>query len=120
MFNFFNKTAKRRETLVALRGTNPEWTSNNYHSLVSESFQKNVFAFRSINLIASGIASIPMDVKNEDLTINSELLAHPNKEQGRSSFITSIVIYLLLTGNAFIYSDGDQLYCLRSDRVNSF
>jgi HK97 family phage portal protein len=120
MFNFFNKTAKRRETLVALRGTNPEWTSNNYHSLVSESFQKNVFAFRSINLIASGIASIPMDVKNEDLTINSELtelLAHPNKEQGRSSFITSIVSYLLLTGNAFIYSDGDQLYCLRSDRV---
>ncbi len=120
MFNFFNKTAKRKETLVALHGTNPEWTSNNYHSLVSESFQKNVFAFRSINLIASGIASIPMDVKNEDLTINSqltELLAHPNKEQGRSSFITSVVSYLLLTGNAFIYSDRDQLYCLRSDRV---
>lgn len=120
MFNFFNKTAKRKETLVALRGTNPEWTPNNYHSLVSESFQKNVFAFRSINLIASGIASIPMYVKNEDLTINSkltELLAHPNKEQGRSSFITSVVSYLLLSGNAFVYSDEDHLYCLRSDRV---
>ena len=120
MFNFFNKTAKRKETLIALRGTNPEWTPNNYHSLVSESFQKNVFAFRSINLIASGIASIPMYVKNEDLTINSkltELLVHPNKEQGRSSFITSVVSYLLLSGNAFVYSDGDHLYCLRSDRV---
>ena len=120
MFNFFNKTAKRKETLVTLRGRNPEWTPNNYHSLVSESFKKNVFAFRSINLIASGIASIPMYVKNEDLTINSklnELLAHPNKEQGRSSFVTSIVSYLLLAGNAFVYSDGDQLYCLRSDRV---
>jgi len=120
MFNFFNKTAKRKETLVALRGTNPEWTPNNYHSLVSESFQKNVFAFRSINLIASGIASIPMYVKNGDLTINpklTDLLSHPNKEQGRSSFITSIVSYLLLSGNAFIYSDEDNLYCLRSDRV---
>jgi len=120
MFNFFNKTAKRKETLVTLRGRNPEWTSNNYHSLVSESFQKNVFAFRSINLIASGIASIPMYVKNGDLTINSklnELLAHPNKEQGRSSFVASVVSYLLLAGNAFVYSDGDQLYCLRSDRV---
>ena len=120
MFNFFNKTAKRKETLVTLKGRNPEWTPNNYHSLVSESFQKNVFAFRSINLIASGIASIPMYVKNGDLTINSkitELLAHPNKEQGRSSFITSVVSYLLLAGNAFVYSDEDQLYCLRSDRV---
>lgn len=120
MFNFFNKTAKRKETLVALRGTNPEWTPNNYHSLVSESFQKNVFAFRSINLIASGIASIPMHVKNGDLTTNpklTDLLSHPNKEQGRSSFITSIVSYLLLSGNAFIYSDEDNLYCLRSDRV---
>lgn len=120
MFNFFNKTAKRKETLITLKGRNPEWTPNNYHSLVSESFQKNVFAFRSINLIASGIASIPMYVKNGDLTINSklnELLAHPNREQGRSSFIISVVSYLLLTGNAFIYSDGDQLYCLRSDRV---
>lgn len=120
MFNFFNKTAKRKQTLMALRGSNPEWTPNDYNSLVSESFQKNVFAFRSINLIASGIASIPMCVKNEDLTINrnlTELLAHPNKEQGRSSFITSVVSYLLLSGNAFVYSDEDQLYCLRSDRV---
>ena len=120
MFNFFNKTTKRKETLVALRGSNPEWTPNNYNSMVSESFQKNVFAFRSINLIASGIASIPMYVKNEDLTINrnlTELMTHPNKEQGRSSFITSVVSYLLLSGNAFVYSDGDQLYSLRSDRV---
>ncbi len=120
MFNFFNKSAKRKETLVALRGSNPEWTPNNYNALVSESFQKNVFVFRSINLIASGIASIPMCVKNEDLTINSNLtkmLSHPNKEQGRSSFITSVVSYLLLSGNAFVYSDENQLYCLRSDRV---
>ena len=120
MFNFFNKTAKRKETLVALRETNPTWTANNYHSLVSESFQKNVFAFRSINLIAAGIASIPMCVKNSDQSINEKLtkqLAHPNSDQGRSSFITSVVSYLLLSGNAFVYSDGDQLYCLRSDRI---
>ena len=120
MFNFFNKTAKRKETIVALRGTNPTWTANNYYSLVSESFQKNVFAFRSINLIAAGIASIPMCVKNSDQSINEKLtkqLAHPNSDQGRSSFITSVVSYLLLSGNAFVYSDGDQLYCLRSDRI---
>lgn len=120
MFNFFNKTAKRKETIVALRGTNPTWTANNYYSLVSESFQKNVFAFRSINLIAAGIASIPMCVKNSDQSINeklTKLLAHPNSDQGRSSFITSVVSYLLLSGNAFVYSDGDQLYCLRSDRI---
>lgn len=120
MFNFFNKTAKRKETLVAIRGTNAEWTPNNYHALVSESFQKNVFAFRAINLIASGIASIPMYVKNKDQSKNeglTKLLSHPNSDQGRSSFMTSVVSYLLLAGNAFIYSDGDQLYCLRSDRV---
>ena len=120
MFNFFNKATERKETLVALRGTNPEWTPNNYHSLVSESFQKNVFAFRSINLIASGIASIPMYVKNADQNLNKDLtrlLSHPNGDQGRSSFMTSVVSYLLLAGNAFIYSDGEQLYCLRSDRI---
>ena len=120
MFNFFNKAVKKKQTLVALRGTNPEWTPNNYHSLVSESFQKNVFAFRSINLIASGIASIPMYVKNSDQSINEKLtnlLSHPNSDQGRSSFITNVVSYLLLAGNAFVYSDDDQLYCLRSDRV---
>lgn len=120
MFNLLKHfSADKRASISVCHGANPTWTPSNYGSLVSEGFQKNVFVYRAISLISGGIASIPISVKNEDLSDHdlTKLFARPNIFQGRSAFMSSIVNYLLLAGNAFIHYSGKELNCLRPDRV---
>ncbi|MDR3156255.1 MAG: phage portal protein [Holosporaceae bacterium] len=118
----------------------PRWTQCRYDALSEEGFQKNVVAFRSVNLIAKGVASIPISVVNcDDGTENSiatNLLKNPTPRQGRGTFFENIVNYLLIAGNAFVHycslSDDDMdnrrkcgafheelatLNCLRPDRM---
>lgn len=100
----------------------PRWTPYKYDIMSEEGYQKNVIAFRAINLISRGIASIPMIVKNhftglEDEKITS-ILNRPNLFQSRGSFFEAIVNYLLISGNTFIHCDSDNnMRCLRTDRV---
>ncbi|MBE6447595.1 MAG: phage portal protein, partial [Alphaproteobacteria bacterium] len=121
MFNLLKHfNTRNKECIFTWQGSNPTWTPSNYTSLVSEGFFKNVFVYRAINLISSGISSIPIIVKNQDLSENekmTELFARPNALQGRSSFMTTLVNYLMLAGNAFIHFNGKELNCLRPDRV---
>ena len=78
MFNFLKHFATDRdETIVSWHGADPIWTDGNYSSLVSEGFQKNVFVYRAVSLVASGIASIPVIVKS--LAGNSYVF-HDSKE----------------------------------------
>jgi HK97 family phage portal protein len=111
------------ESLFSYWGINdPHWTSCKYEEASENGFQKNVIAFRAINLISRSISSIPMVVKNcEDMQENIELttlLKRPNSFQSYSSFIEAIVNYLLISGNVFIHcGDDGQLRCLRTDRV---
>ena len=120
MFNLLKHfNADRKASISVCYGANPTWTPSNYLSLVSEGFQKNVFVYRAISLISGGIASIPISVKNQDLSDHklTQLFARPNEFQGRSAFMSSVVNYLLLSGNAFIHYDGKEMCCLRPDRV---
>lgn len=99
----------------------PQWLSCRYLSLSEEGFQKNVFVFRAINLIAKGIASIPLYAINPDGNKDeqiSDLINNPNDSISKAAFIEAIVSYLLISGNAFIRFDGkNQLQSLRPDRV---
>jgi HK97 family phage portal protein len=85
----------------------PHWTQCSYDALSEEGFQKNAIAFRAVNLISKGIASIPVSVVNcDDGTENAalmNLLKNPNQQQGRGTFFESIVNYLLIAGNAFVH-----------------
>ncbi|MDR1235496.1 MAG: phage portal protein, partial [Holosporaceae bacterium] len=91
-------------------------------ALSEEGYQKNVFAFRAINLIAKSIASIPIVIRNpeskkEDETL-TKIFNRPNDLQTKSSFLESVISSLLISGNAFVHcNDLDELHCLRSDRV---
>lgn len=99
----------------------PHWTSRDYSALADEGFRKNVFVFRSINLIAKGIASIPVSVEGTNNIEDAELthlINNPNNSMSKESFFEHIVSYLLISGNAFIrINEANQLQCLRPDRV---
>jgi HK97 family phage portal protein len=116
-------SVKKEECFFAYQGvSDPQWTPCRYEALAEEGFQKNVFAFRAINLISKSMASIPATIKNcDDLTENSclcKILNRPNEFQSRNSFFENIVNYLLISGNAFIHCDSEQeLRCLRTDRM---
>lgn len=123
LLKHFNGRKAMPESSFSYQGINcPQLTSFKYDAVSEEGFQKNVIAFRSINLISRGIASIPMVVKNcnsasENKTL-TDLLNRPNRLQSRNTFFENVVNYLLISGNAFIYCDNDnQLNCLRTDRI---
>jgi len=116
-------SAKKEGRFCLYQGVNdPRWTPVRYDALSAEGYQKNVFAFRAINLIAREVASIPAVVKNchdssENIFLNN-LLKRPNKFQTRSSFLENVMISLLISGDAFIHCNREnELHCLRTDRV---
>ncbi|MDR3179437.1 MAG: phage portal protein [Holosporaceae bacterium] len=100
----------------------PQWTPCRYDAISENGFQKNAIAFRAISLISRGIASIPMSAKNRDDKSENwkltKLLSRPNENQSRGMFFETLVNYLLISGNAFVYlGENGDLNCLRTDRV---
>lgn len=123
MFNVLKYfDAKKENSFFAYQNlSTPQWTPSKYDALSEEGFKKNVFAFRAINLISRGIASIPMSALNLDGKENkilSSLLKRPNNKQTRYSFFEEMINYLMISGNAFVHCDANkELHCMRSDRV---
>lgn len=110
----------------------PAWRCMDYHKLVKEGYEHNVIVYRSVNLIARGIASVPwvlyaQNENGEEHEVEThpllDLLHHPSPEQAGSSFMEEVVSYLLLSGNSFMEAAFDEygnpvgLYALRPDRV---
>ncbi|MDR0632222.1 MAG: phage portal protein [Holosporaceae bacterium] len=116
-------SAKKEDVFFTYHGiSDPQWTPGRYDALSEEGFQKNVFVFRSVNLIARGIASIPVSIRNTEDKNEDEFLANmlkkPNESQTKSSFLENLTSYLLISGNAFVHcNDKNELHCLRTDRV---
>lgn len=120
--HFNNSRILSESALFYHSASNPRWTSGEYESVSEECFLKNVIAFRAINLISRGIASIPMNIRSASgKTLNGKLadiLKRPNQHQSRGAFFETLVNYLLISGNGFVHCDDEQnLSCLRSDRV---
>ena len=123
LLKHFNEKKKNEESFFSYQGVNtPIWTPCRYDALAEEGFQKNVIAYRAINLVSRSISSIPMTIVNRDGNAIDKkftfLLERPNSSQARSTFIEQVVNYLLISGNAFVYcDDAFEFRCLRTDRI---
>ena len=139
MLNLLRRFNAQKLLFLCQNTGNPRWTSIGYDALAEEGFQKNVFAYRAINLISKNIASIPVNIReNHDIgevdrlnesgecsnKINlrlqklCKLCDRPNAKQTRNAFVEMLVNFLLISGNAYIYfGENEELRCLRPDRV---
>jgi len=108
----------------------PIWTPRRYDALAYEGYQKNVIAYRCVNLIARSIASVPWllyerrhlggGVDNVGLVDEHEIDHHPLLSLlnapcdglAGAAFMETVVSHLLLSGNAYIemvQREGDFL-----------
>ncbi len=127
MFNL-RKNKTTYQAAVSLL-SQPVWSGRSYYNFAHEGYQKNVIAFRSINMIATALSSIPFILfKNTNKGKIREkkhpllsLLLHPNNNMSKSEFMEAIVSYRLISGNAYILMLGEQkpteLHLLRPDKV---
>lgn len=103
-------------------------TKRNYSQFAEEGYRRNVVAFRSINVVARSLASIPLKVfsgKTElpDSHPLPKLLKRPNPQQGGASFFEASSAYFLISGNGYIEGVGPdnqpprELWTLRPDRM---
>ncbi len=100
-----------------------------YQDLAKEGYKNNPIVYRCVNEISKGISSIDFQIKNSnDEIIEShpviEVLQRPNPLQSRSEFFSSLVGFLMLSGNAYILGVGAEnrppreLHLLRPDRID--
>ena len=107
------------------------WKSRDYISFAENGYIKNVIAFRSIHMIASAAASVPIilnkNIKSDTFQIKThpllKLISQPNNTTSKAEFIEGILTYKLISGNAYILMIENnnmipkELYLLRPDRV---
>ncbi|MFQ3307492.1 MAG: HK97 family phage portal protein [Candidatus Midichloriaceae bacterium] len=107
----------------------PVWMKRNYMQFAQEAYVKNVIAYRAMNMISQGAASIDIKLCDKDgNTIQhhpiKDLLYNPNPYQNHSEFFESIYLYRQISGNAYVFSSSKtqklpkEIYSLRPDRVN--
>lgn len=115
-------------------GTAPP--STDFLKLSKESYQKNVVAFRCIDLIAKSVASVDWALYKEDASGKEErvlkhpvldVLYRPNPREGLPTFMEKLMAYFMINGNTFIervkLSAGakggtvKEMYVHRPDRI---
>jgi HK97 family phage portal protein len=84
-----------------------KWMNRDAREYAKEGYQKNVVAFRCVQLIARAAGSLPLLVKigDQDAPDNHPLrllLNRPNPMQGGATFIEGVVGFRLITGNTYI------------------
>ena len=91
--------------LIAMtRSGQPAWMSRNVESFAEEGYRKNVVAYRAINMVADGAASIPMNVVDTKGAVLEDhplaaLLRRPNPMQGGGEFWEAWFSFLEIAGN---------------------
>jgi len=126
---------KKTEPTAQKHQNHPSWstswealnTPKQYDHLAAKGYSDNVIAYRAIQLVARGVASIPwlLYTKNTELEQHPllQLLKHPNIQQADGSFREQIISHLLICGNAYILKtlnpkgEPVALTALRPDRV---
>ena len=118
--------ASRVSSLLALQTQGrPVWTPRQYDKLTEEGYQRNVIAYRCVNLIARNVASVPWLLYRNDHEVLQhpllDVLRTPNPLQTRTAFIEAVATYLMLAGNAYVEAVHEgglqELYVLRPDRM---
>lgn len=102
--------------------------TRNFETYAKEAYQRNIIAYRCIELISTSAASVPWLIYKGDDEMTEhpvlELLSDPNPNQTGKELFTSIFAYDLIAGNSYIervmVDNGKQpqeLYSLRPDRM---
>lgn len=103
----------------------------NFVTFAKEAYQLNIIAYRCIELIATGAASVPWSLHDEstDKEVDDpqhpllKLLRRPNPTQSGKEMFTSAYAYDLLTGNSYLErvmvgnAKLQELWSLRPDRI---
>lgn len=110
----------------------PVWMDREYSQFAHEAYMRNVIAFRSIEMVASAAASIPLILNavspkgaRRELEAHPllDLLRQPSPGQATGEFFRALHHYRLISGNAFVQAVGpkdqppSELYLLRPDRM---
>lgn len=105
----------------------------NYENFAKEGYQKNVVAYRCVNVIAEAVSDIPLVLyEQKGRTRKKEILEHPvfdlldrpNALQTKQTFIRAAISNILISGNSFIYGIEGlekamvEMWPLRSDRMS--
>jgi HK97 family phage portal protein len=102
----------------------------NYSNYASQGYEKNELVFACIREISTSASEAPayackVNTDPKEFVESGrlyDLLEHPNGYQTRYELIESIITYLQITGNAYLYKERGiggltALYCLRPDRI---
>ncbi len=118
--NYFTKESAVGHLISLMQVGRAKWTPRLYDQLAKEGYQKNVVAYRCINLIANSSARIPWVLRNrksgEEVTNHAALtlMARPNPSiHGQVAFLSTCFGFKLIAGNSYIEAVGP-----RKDEVN--
>lgn len=128
----FLKFLKKRKSVKPKIGFNhnDHFQSNTNVLFSNEAYSKNVIAFRSINLIATAIAYIPIisyikdDIGNKTRNLSNkflDIIQNPNAQTSKVEFFEQIVVNLMIYGNVFILKNNSilptELFILKNESV---
>ena len=110
----------------------PQWQLIDYETYVNEGFNLNALVYAAITYKAKAMSSAPLRAYKGDMDNPeplppdhdlSKLVARPNPHQSWDEFQRQNTAYLNISGNCYIYKDGDSeglpeaLYSFRPDRT---
>jgi HK97 family phage portal protein len=106
------------------------WSPRDYAALGREGYARNAIVYRSVRMIAEGVASVPWLLYEGAAELDAHplltLLARPNRRQAGAEFREAVIGHLLVAGNAYVEAvsaDADggkgvrELHALRPDRM---
>jgi HK97 family phage portal protein len=103
-------------------------TPRRYDTLAEEGYRQNVIAFRAINLVARGVASIPLTLFRGEERVDEHpllaVLARPNPRVKGVNFMANLVGFHQIAGNAYVLAVGPdgrppkELWLLRPDTMS--
>jgi HK97 family phage portal protein len=134
---FFDRITGRQAPVVVKASTHKPIVSSvtpgmakttpvDFNGLTREGYAMNVIAYRSVNMIANAVASIPLQVKRGDTILESHelltLLQRPNPKAGGAAFVRDYVAMHQISGNAYMLGVGTaskvrELYVMRTDTI---
>jgi HK97 family phage portal protein len=125
------KASTAAPLMVQFGALQPRFTPRQYDQLAKEGYQKNVIAYRCVQLVSRNAAAVPWLVTRgkgaykkrlEDHPL-AALLAQPNPMQGGAELFAAIYGFYLIAGNSYIETVGApdslpwELWTLRPDRM---
>lgn len=102
------------------------WTDQRYDKLAIEGYQKNVVAYRCVNIIADAVAAVAWEVWENGKLLETHpyynIIDRPNPAQSGIEFMRAKASNLMIGGNAFderivVRDNIMERYTLRPDRM---